>query len=68
MSDAIEMTVVNEKRRTYVYPDGFRLTYENVAAFGRGSSTHRLKLADGTHVIVMPGFVAVELDITDWTL
>jgi hypothetical protein len=63
-----------ERSRTYVFaaPDrqAFRLTYRNVKAVGiRPSGAHRLELADQSpaFVIIPAGWVAIELDIDDWS-
>lgn len=58
-----------EKTRTYVYPNGQRLTYQDVVSICvRPSGTHRLELASGKKVIVAPGWAAIELDVPNWTV
>jgi hypothetical protein len=62
------MDQTNPKRgRTYLFPSG-KVAFENVVAVCvRPSGTHRLELADGRKVIVNPGWLAVELDMDEWT-
>lgn len=72
MADATPPTMVKldppEKERRYVYADGSILSYLNVTAFcARPSGSHRLELADGRKVIVIPGWRAVELYVENWT-
>lgn len=57
-----------EKSRTYLYPNDVTLRFENVVEFGRGTTTHRLALADGRKVIVEPGWLAIVLDVEKFTL
>lgn len=61
-----------ERTRVYIFPNGVELHYKNVIAVGVSESgTHRLELAESTgigrFVIIPPGFIAIELDIDDWT-
>jgi hypothetical protein len=61
---------VPNRSRTYVYPDGARLTYENVTRYAIGKSgTHRLEYGEhgNKKVIVMPEFRAIKLDIDEWS-
>jgi hypothetical protein len=65
------MTPINppERSRTYHYADGRTLAMKDVRALCvRPSGTHRLETADGRKWIVAPGWVAIELDVDDWTL
>ena len=58
-----------EKSRTYIWPNGFRDTLENVVAFcARPSGTHRLETADGKKHVVATGWCRVEIDVEAWTL
>lgn len=58
---------VNERKRTYVY-EKTKLTYENVVEVKISESgTHYLNLQDGTKVIVAPKWIAIELDIDEWS-
>ncbi len=56
-----------ERKRTYHFPNG-KLVIENVVAICvRPSGTHRLDSADGRKWIVSSGWIAIELDVDDWT-
>lgn len=56
-----------EKSRTYHYA-GHSLTIQNVTAVCvRSSGTHRLETADGRKWIVNAGWLAIELDVPEWT-
>lgn len=58
-----------ERKRVYRFADGKLITYFDVmklAVSERG--THRLELKDGRKVIVPAGFLAIELDVDNWTL
>ncbi len=58
-----------ERSRTYHFPDGKTLTLKDVThLLVRPSGTHRLMTKDGRKWIVPPGWLAVELDVDDWTL
>ncbi len=57
-----------ERSRTYIFPSDARVRFENVTAIcKRESGSHRLEMADGTKAIVLPGFIAVLLDVDQWT-
>lgn len=57
-----------EKKRTYIFPSG-KVELLNVTAICvRPSGTHRLETQDGRKWIVNPGWLAIELDVQDWTL
>ena len=63
----IESTKLKEHKRTYVFPSG-TISYDNVIGFAMPGSTHRLTLADGKHVVVAPGWVAIEIEgIDGWS-
>ena len=56
-----------EKRRTYRFANG-AVSFENVVAVGvRKSGTHRIETEDGLKHIVPTGWLAITLDIKDWT-
>jgi hypothetical protein len=56
-----------EAKRTYHYADGSKFTVKNVAAICiRPSGSNRLE-ADGKKYIILPGFIAVEFESSDWT-
>lgn len=58
-----------ERNRRYYFPGGDILEYQNVISLEvRPSGNHRLVLKDGTHVIVAAGWLAIELDINNWTV
>lgn len=60
--------VNHERERVYVYPGGERVMFRNVTHVGVSQSgTHRLNLADGLKIIVVPGWLYIELDMDDWT-
>lgn len=65
-----EMTAIYpvETSRTYIFPNNERVTFHDVKALAvsvRG--THRLECKEGK-VIVAPGWLAIILNVTDWTL
>lgn len=67
--DKPELTKLNppERSRTYVFPNG-KYTINNVTAVGvRPSGTHRVEDANGRKYVIPPGWMAVELDVDDWT-
>ena len=56
-----------ERKRTYIFASS-RVEIENVVAVGvRQSGTHRLETADGRKWIVSTGWLAIELDMDEWT-
>lgn len=58
-----------ERARTYHFPTGGKVTLNNVThLLSRPSGTHRLMTADGRKWIVPAGWVAIELDVDEWTL
>lgn len=64
-----EMTEVKEQNRRYIFPNGETVTFKNVVKFGVGSSgTHRLETKDGQKHIVNTGWLAINLDLDEWTL
>lgn len=57
-----------EKRRTYIYSNGFKLTINNVTDVSvSDSGNHRIETERGKKYIVTPGWVAMELDVEQWT-
>lgn len=62
----------SERLRTYVFisREGLtRLQYKDVTRVRVSKSgNHRLELLDGTKVIVMAGWAAIELDVDTWSL
>ena len=58
-----------ERKRVYHFPGGGKLELTDVThLLVRPSGSHRLATADGRKWIVQPGWVAIELDVDDWTL
>lgn len=58
-----------ERRRTYSFPGGEKVTLENVTHFlCRSTGTHRLRTADGLLHIVPVGWLHIELDVDDFTV
>ena len=67
--EPIAMQDINppEKRRTYRFANG-EVSFEHVRAVGvRKSGTHRIETVDGLKHIVPAGWLAITLDIDDWT-
>lgn len=57
-----------EKSRTYTFPTGLKITYENVARIEiRESGKHRLETADGRKAFICPGWIAIDIDTPEWT-
>lgn len=57
-----------ERKRTYIYPGGERLQVEGVTMIRLGSGYHHyLECADGSKVIMAPGWLAIEIDTDEWT-
>lgn len=66
-----ELTKLNapERKRTYHFPSGERIELKDVThLLIRPSGTHRLMTADGHKWIIPPGWLAIELDMDEWTL
>ena len=58
----------DERSRTYYFPIGPPMKFENVQRLCvRPSGTHRLELADGAKVIVPAGFRAIVVDAEEWS-
>ncbi len=56
-----------ERKRTYQFPTG-SVSFENVTAICvRPSGSHRLETMGGRKHIVTPGWLAISLDVDDWT-
>ena len=68
MPAGMDFKVVDEAKRTYVFPGGNRVVYEGVESICvRPSGTHRLNLKNGCKVIVPTGWLAIEIDsLKDW--
>lgn len=68
--DVLEITELNpsESKRTYHYSDGTKLQLCDVTHFLNSNSTHRLKTKDGKLWIVEKKFIAIEIDVSEFTL
>lgn len=57
-----------EKSRKYIFTNGYELTFNDVRAVAVSErGTHRIEMGDGQKAIVLPGFVAIILDVPEWT-
>ena len=57
-----------ERKRVYVFSGGQRIEFENVTKIEvRESGKHRIETADGSKAFVSPGWVALLLDVDQWT-
>lgn len=57
-----------EKKRTYHFPGGEAVTFENVVRVEvRESGKHRIETADGRKAFVCPGWLWLEIDTPEWT-
>ncbi len=68
---AIELIelIPHERSRTYVFSGNEKLIYLDVCRLKvSDSGNHRLELGDGRKIIVMAGWLAIELDVDSWTL
>lgn len=61
-------TIEGERSRTYIYADGSTLKFTNVVALAAPPGrSHRLITAEGKKYIVVPGFLAIEVDADGWS-
>ena len=70
VSQAIKWTELNppEKKRTYHFPGGESVTFEDVVRIEvRDSGKHRIETASGRKAFVCPGWMWMELDMPEWT-
>lgn len=71
---APEMTDVHIQDREYEFPnphgeETIKIRVKGVNKFGVGKSgTHRLETEDGKKHIIPTGWVALHLDLEEWTL
>jgi hypothetical protein len=64
---SLDFISVNEQNRTYIFPNG-KVTLTGVVGINVSKSgTHRLNLVDGTKFIVPSGWLAIKLDVKEWT-
>jgi len=62
-----EFTVVNEQKRTYIFPNG-KIELTGVVSINVSKSgTHRINTKDGKKHIVPPGWLSIEFEATEWT-
>jgi len=68
---SIEFKKVNEQGRTYIYiRDGalHGITFDGVVEVGiSASGGHRLNLKDGGKAIPAKDWIAIEIDVEEWT-
>ena len=58
-----------EEKRTYVFPNGERVTLSKVTHFlARESGTHRLQTEDGNLHIIPVGWLHIEIEAAKFTL
>lgn len=62
-----EFITVNEQTRTYVFPNGEVVLRGVVGINVSKSGTHRLNLSNGDKYIVPTGWLAIKLDVAEWT-
>jgi hypothetical protein len=69
---SIELQPLNppEKSRTYTFPGGDVLSFQDVTHFlaRLTSGTHRLKTADGKMHIVASGWLSITMDVESFTV
>lgn len=56
-----------ERERKYIYKDCVLIFNDVVEIAVSASGTHRLNLKDGTKAIVPTGWLAIKLDVDEWT-
>jgi hypothetical protein len=57
-----------ERKRTYYFPGGEFVTFENVMRVEvRESGKHRIQTGAGRKAFVCPGWLWMEIDVDDWT-
>jgi hypothetical protein len=62
----VDFTDVQEQKRIYYFPQGV-IAVENIVKFAAPGTTHRLETADGKKFIVNNGWMAIELDVAEWS-
>ncbi len=56
------------RKRIYIFPGGDKIEFKNVTEIAVSSSgNHRLNMEDGTKAIVCSGWIAILLDMDEWT-
>ena len=58
---------VKEQSRTYIFPNNQAVRFDNVIKIAVPGTTHRLELADGKKYIVNKGWLAISLDVPEWS-
>lgn len=67
-ADIEDECFILERKRIYHYLNGGKLEFKNVVeVIVSNSGNHRLKLQDGSHWIIKEGWIAIELDIDEWS-
>lgn len=66
MPEELKFTTVSEKSRKYIFPSGEVEIKDVTGVCVRPSGTHRINAKDGKY-IVQPGWIAIKLDIDNWT-
>lgn len=62
-------TTLYEKERKYIFPNNNVITFEHIHSITvSNSDLHYLTLANGDVVIVNTGWIAIEIDDTEWTV
>jgi hypothetical protein len=57
-----------EVSRTYLFSKERSVKFENVARVSvSASNTHRLETVDGKKFIVNPGWLAIEIEASEWS-
>jgi hypothetical protein len=62
----LDFKQVNEQRRTYYYPQG-EMVIDDVVKLAVPGSTHRLETKDGRKLIMNSNWMAIKLDVEDWS-
>lgn len=63
----LKFKAIKERSRTYRYPDGSEYRVDNATLLCVRDTSHRLRTAEGKHIIVRGGFNAIEIDCDGWS-
>jgi hypothetical protein len=59
---------VPERKRTYTFPGGDVVVFENVTRIEvRESGKHRIETANGRKAFVSPGWLILEIEVDEWS-